>query len=139
VEHLDSLPIPDKGYPHELKTLGDHLKACRLDLGLYQKQVALMLGVDADSIKNWENGRCKIEVRYYPALISFLNYNPLPEAKSRGEAIARERMSRGLSRRRLAALTGVDPATVRRLEADRPRTAKRPARVICRFLGLEIV
>jgi DNA-binding XRE family transcriptional regulator len=70
-------PISRQGYPKELKTLGDHLEARRLDMGLYQKQVA--------------------------------------------------------------ALTGVDPATIRRLEADQPQTAKRPARAVCRLLGLEIV
>ena len=129
---------PRPGYPLQLITVGDHVKKRRLDLGLTRKALAARLGVDPATVQNWEEGRrSRIEVRYYPALIEYLGYNPLPEPTTRGQAIARARMSRGLSRTCLAALTGVDVATIRRLEADRPGTARLPAAAVCQFLRLD--
>jgi DNA-binding XRE family transcriptional regulator len=84
-----------------------------------------MLAVDADSIRNWEAGQTSIEVRYYPALIEFLGYNPLPLAKTPGAEVRRERMTRGWSRRKLAAVARVDEATITRIEADTKGTARK--------------
>ena len=112
-------------YPKELKSLGDHLKACRLDLGLTQKQAAVKLAVDAGSVGNWEISRTSIKTRYYPALIEFLGYNPLPEPTSPGQAIRRARMTRGWSRRKLACAAGLDEATVSRIETDTKGIARR--------------
>ena len=49
--------LPD-GYPVRPKTIGEKLKKKRLDMGLYQKDVAKILGVDVNTITNWEKGRC---------------------------------------------------------------------------------
>ena len=38
----------------ELQTLGDRLKAKRMDLGLLQKDVGKILGVTPDTVLNWE-------------------------------------------------------------------------------------
>lgn len=136
VERLRVEAPPKPGYPKAINSLGDHLTARRLDLALTQREIAARLGVDPDSVRNWEAGRTFIEVRYYPELIAFLGYNPLPQPRTPGEAIRRERMSRGMSRNGLADLAGVDEATVRRLEADTPRTALRPKQRILHALGL---
>jgi transcriptional regulator with XRE-family HTH domain len=96
-----------------------------LDTGLTQKEAAVRLAVDADSVRNWEAGRTSIEVRYYPALIEFLGYNPLPQPMTPGESIRRERMTRGWSRRKLACVAGVDEATVSRIETDTKGAARR--------------
>jgi len=93
--HTLTTCTPKRGYPKQLNHLGDHLRKRRLDLGLTQQEVATQLGVNKDSIRNWEAGRNKVELRYYPLLFAFLGYNPLPEATTRGEAIRRERVSRG--------------------------------------------
>jgi DNA-binding transcriptional regulator YiaG len=45
----------DFDYPTEIKTLGDQLRAKRLDLGLSQKEVADLLNVSEDSVCYWEN------------------------------------------------------------------------------------
>jgi hypothetical protein len=42
-------PLP---YPHQLNTLGDHLRTWRLDLGLLQKELAEKLGVDEMTVCN---------------------------------------------------------------------------------------
>ena len=85
----------------------------------------MRLGVDQDSIRNWEIGRTSIEVRYYPALIEFLGYNPLPKPITRGESIRHARMTRGWSRRKLALVADVDEATVRRVETETKGVARR--------------
>jgi DNA-binding XRE family transcriptional regulator len=105
-------------------------------LGVTQWATAKLLGVDPDSVRNWETGRTSIDVRYYPALITFLRYNPLAEPTSHGKAIQRTRMTLGLSRKRPAALAGIDAATVKRIEHDMPRRAVRARRAICAVLGL---
>lgn len=106
-------------------------------MGITQWAIAERLGVDPDTIRNWEAGRTSIEVRHYPALIALLGYNPLPEPTSLGGAIQRARMSRGLSRKRLAALAGIDEASVRRMEEDTPRMAKPVQRSVLTVLGLQ--
>jgi len=47
----------DSAYPAEINTLGDQLKTKRLDLAMGQEDVAVLLGVDAASVWNWENNR----------------------------------------------------------------------------------
>jgi transcriptional regulator with XRE-family HTH domain len=69
-----------KSYPKALKTLGDHLRKRRLDLGLLQKDVADQLGVDTASIGNWESNETQPMVHCLPAILAFLGDNPLPEA-----------------------------------------------------------
>lgn len=112
------------------------MKVRRLDLGLTQKEAAVKMAVDTDSVRNWEAGRSTVAVRYYPALITFLGYNPLPAADSMGKTVQYESMTRGWSRKRLAQLAGVDEVTVKRLENDTPKMAKRPMALVCRALGL---
>ena len=48
-------------YAPELKTLGDHVRARRLDLGLFQKDVAELVGVSTDTVTNWEKNRSEPE------------------------------------------------------------------------------
>ena len=46
----------DKAYPKEVKTIGDAIRAQRLDLGLRQIEVAQLLGCNEMTIVNWEKG-----------------------------------------------------------------------------------
>ena len=131
------IPVPKPGYPKQFKHLGDHVRARRLDLGLTQRAVAQRIGVARDTLRNWEVGRTEPEVRFLPALIALLGYNPFPEPKTHGEVIRRARLSRGMSQARLAVLCGVDEGTIRRLEADTPKMGRRPTGAVHRFLGLE--
>src|SRR3989442_3506119 len=58
---------------------------------------AAQIGVDPNTVPNWETAGTEVEVRSYPALIQFLGYNPPPQAQPKGQAIGRARLSRGLS------------------------------------------
>lgn len=64
------------GYPEEPRTLGEHLRKRRLDLGLTQGQVAERFSATVQTVCNWEKGRSQPEPRHYPAVIAFLGYDP---------------------------------------------------------------
>lgn len=98
-------PVP--GLPPTLQTIGNHLLKRRVDLRLTRKAAAEQMGLHPTTLKNWEKNRTQIEVRFYPALIGFLGYNPLPEARTRGEAVRRQRLTLGLSLARLAKMARV--------------------------------
>lgn len=78
-----------------------------------------------------------MEVRYYPALITFLAYNPLHNATTPGQAIRGERLTRGWSRRKLALTPHDDEATVRRIEEDAKRIRASPWTHVAGALGLD--
>ena len=94
-------PLP-QAYPRQLVTIGGHLRKHRLDLGLFQLQVAQQIGVDETPVHNWEVKATEPELRHLPKVIRFLGYNPLPPAKTLAEQIVRCRKTLGLSREELA-------------------------------------
>ena len=119
-----------RGHEH----IGHHILKRRRDLGLQQKQAARQIGVHAGSLENWEYGRTKPVEQLMPAVIRFLGYNPLPSPATPGERVAYERVTRGWSRKRLAASAGVDEATVRRIEEDVPQLTQRSLQAVSRAL-----
>jgi transcriptional regulator with XRE-family HTH domain len=121
-------------YPGEIKTLGDHIRTRRLDLKLLQKQVAGQIGVNGGTITNWERNASTPVVRYMPAIIRFLGYNPLPPACSFPERLAAARRELGLTQRLMAERLGVDPSTVRDWEADEQQPTKGSLEGIGKFL-----
>ena len=133
-----TFPKPKHHYPLALRTLGDHLLKRRLDLGHTRKYAASLIGVDPASLKNWERAQTEPAVGFFPRLISYLGYNPLPEAGTRGGQIRRQRISRGLSRKALADAAGVDEATVKRMEEDVKGMAGRAIRAICHKFDVEM-
>ncbi|PKO18729.1 transcriptional regulator [candidate division BRC1 bacterium HGW-BRC1-1] len=109
-----------------MKTLGDHLRKRRLDLGLFQRHVGGRLGVTTDTVVNWEKNRTEPEVRFLPLIIEFLGYDPNPAPQTLGEKLIHCQRVLGLSRKRLAAELGVDESTLRDWERGLHRpTAKR--------------
>ena len=105
-------------YPKEPRTVGDHLKKRRYELGLFQKDVAEQLGVTADTVLNWEASTCSPSVRYIPRIIRFLGIDPFPPPRTLGERIVAKRRPLGLSRKRLAKRIGVDEGALARWERD---------------------
>jgi ribosome-binding protein aMBF1 (putative translation factor) len=71
-----------------------------------------------------------------PSVIRFLCYNPLPAPRTKGERVTYERLSRGWSQKCLAAAASVDEATVRRIEEDRQRLARRSVAIVLKTLGI---
>jgi len=108
-------PLPST-YPPHLKTLGDHLRKQRLDLGLLQKEVAKELGVSKSTITSWERKRAAPALWQIPRIIVFLRNSPLPQA-SIAEQLVMLRKHLGISQKRLAWTLGIDPGTLARWEA----------------------
>lgn len=127
-------PLP-AAYPSELKSIGDHIRKRRLDLGLLQRDVAERIGVSETTVWDWENNRSP-KIRLMPRVIEFLGYVPAVNASGYGlsERIRTARMKLGLSRRRLADQLGVDEGTVQSWEHGRKPTMPRHREAIEDFL-----
>ena len=109
-------------YPDTLSTLGHHIRKRRLDLGLYQKDVARRLEVTTDSVAYWETNRNQPSLRMIPRIIEFLGYVPNindSAGETFGEWIVRARQRLGLSQKALARRLGVDPSTLAHWEYGR--------------------
>lgn len=74
-ERQEKKPMPAT-YPENQTTNGDHIRKKRMELKLFQRKVADMLGTDEMSINNWEVNSCMPQIRYFPRIISFLGYEP---------------------------------------------------------------
>jgi transcriptional regulator with XRE-family HTH domain len=98
--------------PEELNSLGDHLLRRRLTLKLLQRQVAQELGVHKTSVHNWEIGRTKPGLKYMPAIIQFLGYNPLTPSNGWADRLVLCRLAMGLSQKESARRIGVDQSTL---------------------------
>jgi DNA-binding XRE family transcriptional regulator len=93
---------PSPEFPKELNALDDHIRKRRLDLGLFQKQVAEQIGVDEDTIYRWESNASRPQIQFIPAIIKLLGYNPFPLPKRLPEKLMFYRQALGLSQRELA-------------------------------------
>jgi transcriptional regulator with XRE-family HTH domain len=102
--------------PLEPKTIGDHIRKHRLGLNMHQKDVARQIGIDKTSIFNWEANTSQPDLRFMPAVIRFLGYNPLPPANTIGEELVRHRTTLGIIQKDAARQIGVDPGTLARWE-----------------------
>jgi transcriptional regulator with XRE-family HTH domain len=122
-------------YPKEINTLGDHLRSCRLDRNLFQRQVAEQIGVDMTTVCNWESNASSPAIRYIPAILQFLEYDPFPSGYTLAERLASVRKVLGLSQRKLALSLGVDPGTLQSWEAEQHEPTRRSVERVERFLG----
>lgn len=113
---------PEKAYPRELRTIGDHIRKRRLDLKLLQKEVARLLGVDTTTVTNWEKNRCGPTLRILPSVIEFVGYSPFQALDGTlGQQIKSYRKTIGMSQKKMARQIRVDPTTLSRLERSQGR------------------
>ena len=105
------------------QTVGDHIRKKRLGLKMLQKDVAEQLGVDKTSVFNWEANTAVPAVRYMPAIIQFLGYDPLPVAKGWGERLVRRRTTLGMTQKEAARRLGVDQGTLAKWEQGKREPA----------------
>ncbi len=68
--------IPDRSYPKGLKTIGDHLRKRRLDLGLRQKDVGALVGAAKPTVAAWEHQGTRPEGDVLRRIVDFLGYEP---------------------------------------------------------------
>ena len=93
--------------------------------------------MDKTSVFNWEANTSTPEIRYMPAIIRFLGYNPLPAATAWGDRLVRQRTSLGLSQKESAGRIGVDPGTLAKWERGEREPAGVFAKRAERFLADE--
>ena len=106
-----------RGYPVEVKTLGDHIRRRRLDLGLMQRTVAHQLGVREETVGLWENGLARPLPRHYGNIVRFLGYDPEPGGQTVAGRLRAVRRRLGLSQAEFAAKVGLDEGSVCRWES----------------------
>ncbi|WP_425262588.1 helix-turn-helix domain-containing protein [Sphingobium cyanobacteriorum] len=114
-------------------TLAASLRRVRRERGLFQREVAVLMGVSHTSVLDWEQGK-EPEVRMYPRIIQFLGFEPWPEPQTLAEQLLAERRRRGRSMRRAALAIGVDEGTWRRWETGRqhqPRERGKLSAFLC--------
>jgi transcriptional regulator with XRE-family HTH domain len=118
------------------RTIGDHIRKRRLQLEWGIMQLALLLKVTTDTVYNWEHNRSGPSIRFMPALVQFLGYDPADSTVTTlGEKIKKYRIEHGLSQKRLAIQMGMDSLTVRRLEYNRGKPTRRILKQIIQILG----
>jgi DNA-binding XRE family transcriptional regulator len=105
--------------PKNPQTWGEHIKKQRFELGLFQSQVAKIIGVTECTISNWEKNYCKPMLWIIPKIIKFLGYKPkLLPTLTLGQRIKSYRCLHGINQEELAHQLDVDPATLGRWERD---------------------
>lgn len=95
----------------EPRTLGEHIKRCRLQRNLSQEAAATVFGVTEATVVNWEKGHTEPPVHGMAALVQFLGYDPFPEPKTLPERMLAKRRAMGWSIREAARALGVDPTS----------------------------
>lgn len=123
-----------RGYPKEPKTLGEHIRRRRLDLGLRQRDLAAQLGVREETLAMWERGQATPQVPHYAAIVRFLGYDPSPAGEELSRRLNATRRRLGLSQRELAAQLGLDQGTVADFERGRRGASRRVLRAVTRLL-----
>ncbi len=116
--HFRASKYKPDGYPTALLTIGDHLKKQRLDLRLSQAKVAHLLGLNENTIAQWELNHKIPMISFLPKIISFLGYVPLigvEESSLRGKVIS-YRMRHGISQGELAKRITMDSTAVMNFE-----------------------
>jgi transcriptional regulator with XRE-family HTH domain len=129
----------DPRLPKELRTLGDHIRKRRLELGLLQREVADLLGADPQSVNAWERNYHQPALHRLQAITAFLGYdlkNASDDAPL-GLRIASKRRRLGLSQKALAESLGIDEGTVSKWERGKSqrRLNRRVRRVVQRWLA----
>ena len=94
------------------QTLGEHLKRARQIKGIRQKDAAAILGIGHFTYMTWEKDQKFPTVRYFPDIVSFVGYDPLPEPKTEGERMRRRRCLLGLTSLEMANQLGIDQSTL---------------------------
>ena len=132
--HLILKAEKSMAYPKEPKTLGDHLKKRRCELGLLQKQAAARLRVSESTVWDWEHEVYPPAIEHVPAIIAFLGYDPSSAPQSVAERIVTARRRLGLPQRKLAEKLGISKATLGRWETGKTHPRGRRRKMAEQFL-----
>ena len=128
-------PEIPKGYPLNVKTIGEHIRKRRLDLGPLQIEVAHQIGVTESTVWNWEHGT-EPELIHIPKIIEFLGYAPFECPDDPVGKLRYFKKVKGLSYERLGKLMLRDPEQLTDWLSGRIKPCKRNLKQIMRFLNI---
>jgi transcriptional regulator with XRE-family HTH domain len=94
------------------QTLGEHLKRARQLKRIRQKDAALILGIGHFTYMTWEKDQKTPFPRYYPHIIDWLGYDPLPIPKTEGQRLRHQRLCLGLTSNQMSERMGIDQGTL---------------------------
>jgi len=86
----------------------------------------------------WERDEREPAIRFYPAIVAFLGYEPWPKPRTLPEALLAERRRRGIEIHSASELVGVDEGTWGRWERSVWKPTPRMISLIDHFLGLSL-
>ena len=106
-------PLPI-GLPANPKTIGEHIRKVRMERGLFQKDVAKIIGVETCTLENWERNRTKPFLELLPSIFGFLGYVPevYKDDLRLQSDILKYRAKYGLGVKAMANLIGVNKSTI---------------------------
>ena len=96
--------------------------------------MAKQIGVNKDTIYNWETNRTAPEVQFIPRIISFLGYVPYDPAWSFGQRLKAIRTALGLSQVQFAKGVGLDESTVAKWEREEHKASTQKVMALKKFL-----
>jgi len=126
---------PNPAHPKGFRTLGDHLRKRRLDLGLTQTEAGRRSGAAESTLYTWELGNAAPALLFYPAILALLGYDPLPVPASVREQLRLYRQWNGFSLKTLARQMGIDAGRLARRERGRRQPTGRFLTVVERVVG----
>jgi len=104
---------------NEPQTIGDHIKARRIQLRLFQTDVARQIGVHFASIQNWERNISVPLPSQIPAISRFLGYVPFKHDGSLGDKLRWLRIVAGWTQDDWAKVARISSGTIGRWEDGR--------------------
>jgi transcriptional regulator with XRE-family HTH domain len=101
---------------------------------MLQREIASQIGVNKDTIYNWEMNRTASEVRFIPGIIHFLGYAPYNSGWTFGQRLRAIRSALGLSQEQLARRAGLDESTIAKWEREEHKPTRKKWAVVRSFL-----
>jgi len=103
-----------RDYSEDPKTLGDHLKKRRRELGLLQREAAERIGIGRETYSNWETGKTQPVAAQFRPVVAFLGYDPTPAPETLSERLKAKRRELGVTFAQVARYLRWDPGTLTR-------------------------
>ena len=100
-------------YPKKIKSLGDHVRAWRINNQLTQADVAKLLRVCEDTVVGWETRNISPTAKQMPGIIKLIGYLPIQiDASTLGGQINHYRFIHGLTPKEFGALIPANASTI---------------------------
>jgi len=100
-----------------------------------QKDLALATNAGVWTVITWEKHDVEPSVKFIPAIIEWLGYDPFPVGETFGEQVTWKRKKAGLTRQRLAKRLGMNYGSIEQWERDVCKPLPTNLRKLERLIG----